>query len=152
MLYKKTSVKENGVEVSIKPEGNEIIYFFELDNDKQQDLRKYLDIDGDGQKICDYLVYYEESSKKVLCFLELKGSSLSDAVKQISNTYPAINKKLKSQSVVSSIYNDFIWAAGVAIKRNNSPTHDKKELVKLEKMGLTPKVIKKDFANFMRKL
>lgn len=89
-----TSAQESGLKVSAEKQQDEIINFYHADSN---DGRKCLNVDGEGKKICDYLVFYskDKTSGEVLCFLELKGSGEEDAIKQILSTHDSMLALLK---------------------------------------------------------
>lgn len=81
-----TSAHESGLTVSIKPLSRETVLFFHIDSNEG---RKSLNMMEEGLRACDYLVYFTEDGNpgEVICFLELKGSRLDDAIKQVLSTH-----------------------------------------------------------------
>lgn len=84
-----TSVRESGLVVSTECFSGETILFFHIDSPEGRQCLKLL---GEGAKACDYLVFYAKSDddKEVICFLELKGKKLEDAIKQVLSTYQQV--------------------------------------------------------------
>jgi hypothetical protein len=85
-LQKNTHATESGLTVSVAKKKNEIILFVQADNDH---ARRYLEMPQGNKKSCDRLILYalDYSKDELLCFLELKGNKLDDAVDQIINTH-----------------------------------------------------------------
>lgn len=118
-----TSVTQNGVSVSIRPQGGETILFFEMDCDR---VRQNLDIESSAP-ICDYLVFYHlagtkpQNDKIILCLLELKGRDTEHAIEQLISTYTRLKKRLNElpgtgcQATVRQI----TWAAFVCSNPNS---------------------------------
>ncbi|MGH2478801.1 MAG: hypothetical protein ACRDHW_03995 [Ktedonobacteraceae bacterium] len=84
-LIKGTSVRESGLTVSTETFPGETILFFHTDCDEG---RQNLNMISAGLKICDYLILYTKDSepKEIVCFLELKGKKLEDAIRQVLST------------------------------------------------------------------
>lgn len=89
-LMTDTHFSESGVEVSMKQEAGEKVLFFKTD---QKAVRDSLRIDG---HVCDGLVFYYRGNEKTCCFVELKGSKVDTAVKQVINTCEYLKKELKA--------------------------------------------------------
>ncbi len=85
-LKGKTSIHESGIMVSTRKLAGETLLIFHTDCDEG---RKSLRMTTSGIKICDYLVFYTKDGDiaEVVCFLELKGSGLKDASKQVLETH-----------------------------------------------------------------
>lgn len=84
-----TSVRESGLVVSTETFSGETILFFHIDS---LEGRRCLGMPDAGAKACDYLVFYAKNSddKEIVCFLELKGKKLDDAIKQVLSTHQRI--------------------------------------------------------------
>ncbi|MBE8990564.1 hypothetical protein [Nostoc sp. LEGE 12450] len=93
----KTSYTENGVEINIKPSSGETILFFLIDNQSNPNckLRQLLGLEQEGMKICDLIVFYAKENKRIICFVELKGSDIKTATKQVIITHTYFKKLLK---------------------------------------------------------
>lgn len=94
-LTSKTSFAESGGRVSVEAESGEVVLFFNIDNEI---ARQGLNIQG--LICCDCLVFYarEAEKKKILCLVELKGSNLKHAVKQITTTHKHLKEALQHSS------------------------------------------------------
>jgi hypothetical protein len=121
-LIHKTSFGESGCKVSIRKESNESILFFNIDekSNPESTFRKALNIRG---KMCDLAVYYSNDNQKILCFVELKGCHIEDAVEQVENTYLHFKKLLKRR--VPKIYKQIGYKAFV-VTHGASPKNVKK--------------------------
>lgn len=91
-----TSVRESGLTVSTETFPGETILFFHIDSDEG---RQKLKLVGAGLKICDYIVLYtkDNEQKEAVCFLELKGKKLEDAIKQVLSTQEALHSLIKEK-------------------------------------------------------
>ena len=84
----KTGFGEAGKGARIKPEGGECVLVFGIDNEP---FRKRFAV----TKACDALFFYKSGTKgPVLFFVELKGSDISSAARQIGQALQAVRKKL----------------------------------------------------------
>jgi hypothetical protein len=103
-LHHGTSASESGITVNAEPQRGETILFFRTDNSI---VRQNLNM----TKVCDYLVFYarKNEQKKVLCFVEMKGTRLEDATEQIIKSYQHINELLRSSSFQQLQY--ILWKA-----------------------------------------
>jgi len=97
LLPGKTSHKEDGVEIRVEPTTGETVLFFSIDSEKNPNckLRQLLGLDQAGMKSCDLIVFYATDSKKIICFVELKGSKIDVAKEQVINTYNYFKNCLK---------------------------------------------------------
>ena len=97
LLPGQTSYTENGVEINIKPSSGETILFFLIDNQSNPNckLRQLLGLEQEGMKICDLIVFYAKESKRIICFVELKGGDIKTATEQVITTYTYFKKFLK---------------------------------------------------------
>src|SRR5579859_7057861 len=86
-----TRVRESGLTVSTEVFAGEIVHFFHTDT---KEGRKNLNMVEEGSKICDYLIFYakDNANSEAVCFLELKGKHLDEAVKQILSTYQRVRE------------------------------------------------------------
>lgn len=121
----KTSVHEEGLTVSTEKLPGEIIFFFQTDC---AEGRKTLNMVEQGQKICDYLIFYTKDSEKreIVCYLELKGGKLESAKKQILNTHNRV--KALSDEKLGKQFGPVIWKACICLHgqapRNGQRTVD----------------------------
>lgn len=88
-----TSFTDNGITVNIRPQKGEFVKFFAIDekSNPRSTIRKDLGMRG---RICDLAVYYlkEANREHALCFVELKGKKIDDALEQIIETFEALAK------------------------------------------------------------
>ncbi|MFP5273553.1 hypothetical protein [Coleofasciculus sp.] len=100
-----THYKESGVEISLQPESGETVLFFSIDDQSNPNckFRQLLGIDKDNQNICDLIVFYAKDNQRMICFVELKGSDLGRAVKQVCNTDKFLRQKLNESSSFSNL-------------------------------------------------
>jgi len=110
---KGTRVRESGLTVSTNKLPGETILFFCTDCDEG---RKSLNMVGEGLKICDYLVFYMKESeyKEIVCFLELKGRNLEDAVRQVLSTRRRI-VDLSYEEIDSKQHAHICWKACICL-------------------------------------
>ena len=97
LLPGKTRQKVDGVEVSLQPASGETVLFFHIDEKSNPNckFRKLLELDKEGMKICDLIVFYAKDNERIICFVELKGKDINTAKEQVINTYTYFNKFLK---------------------------------------------------------
>src|SRR5437773_10121294 len=102
-----TSIQESGIKVSTEKQKDEDIVFFHTDCDEG---RKGLQMEAEGKKISDYLIYYTKKAEKseVICFLELKGTKLETAVKQVTETHEHVDA-LSKEEIHSRHHSNFKW-------------------------------------------
>jgi hypothetical protein len=95
-----TSFTDIKTTVTINPKNDETILLFSIDDktNKSCKLRDFLWGNKEGEKLCDLIIFYACGEKRILCFVELKGNigELSDATRQVINTYRAVREKLSS--------------------------------------------------------
>ncbi|HVB75373.1 MAG TPA: hypothetical protein VNE38_17620 [Ktedonobacteraceae bacterium] len=87
--------REHGLKVTTTTLEGETIIFFHTDcNEGRECLR----ITNPGYKVCDYLIYYskEDKQNEIACLLELKGTNLEDAKKQVTETHRYLNVLLSA--------------------------------------------------------
>lgn len=91
-----TSVRESGLVVSTETLPGETILFFHIDSPEG---RQHLGLLAEGAKACDYLVFYAKNNddNEIVCFLELKGKKLEDAIKQVLSTHQCITVLAKEE-------------------------------------------------------
>lgn len=121
-----THYKESGVEISLQPESGETVLFFSIDNQSNPNckFRQILGIDKENQNICDLIVFYAKGDKRIICFVELKGSDLGTAVKQVCNTYKCFNNFLNQSSSLPYCQN-LIVKAFIKLKGSVPQEHRK---------------------------
>ncbi|AVH72808.1 hypothetical protein [Nostoc sp. 'Lobaria pulmonaria (5183) cyanobiont'] len=150
LLPGKTSYTENGVEINIKPSSGETILFFLIDNQSNPNckLRQILGLEQEGMKICDLIVFYAKESKRIICFVELKGGDVKTATEQVITTYTYFKKSLKQ----SELSLNFI--AKAYIKSNSSVPQEidkyKQELKQTFGEGNYDISKNSDLGNFLR--
>jgi hypothetical protein len=111
-LIADTHFSESGVEVRMKQEAGEKVLFFKMD---QKAVRDSLRIDG---HICDGLVFYCRGNEKTCCFVELKGSKLDTAVKQVINTCDRLKQEIKNslgRMECQSLLTKISWKAYICL-------------------------------------
>lgn len=99
--------REHGLKVSTETLEGETIVFFHTDSNEG---RTCLRITNPGYKVCDYLIYYskEDKQNEIACLLELKGTNLEDAKKQVTETHRHL-KVLLSAEFRSDEPQNLIW-------------------------------------------
>ncbi|MCP4349763.1 MAG: hypothetical protein GY795_30145 [Desulfobacterales bacterium] len=165
-LIKKTSYKDKGtsVEVSIKPEKGEEIYFFPIYDDKNENCNKEIfqkSLKMKEKKVCDLIVFYSKGDKQTVCLVELKkGSNADKAADQILSVLncfkPFLDSALKNNSCCPKIKSQQIeWRAYIICKGGSAHSdRQKKARKKLEKSKKFSAVdIKRDsdLGKFLRK-
>lgn len=75
-LLQSNSFTENGVQVSVRRESDEVVLFFRLDSGPESPFRRDLEHDG---RLCDLAVFYKSGGPAVLCLVELKSKNYEDA-------------------------------------------------------------------------
>lgn len=108
-----TRVQEEGIRVSTTKMAGEIIILFHTDCDEG---RRGLKMEAPGIKICDYLFYYTKEGKKaeVVCFLELKGKKLEDAVEQVHKTHMQL-EAMSKEEIHRTHHPNFIWKVCICL-------------------------------------
>jgi hypothetical protein len=90
-LIPRTTFTDNGITVNVRPQKGESVKFFVIDekSNPKSTLRKALGMHG---RICDLVVYYLKEGNRgdALCFVELKGKKIDDALEQILETFEAL--------------------------------------------------------------
>jgi hypothetical protein len=122
--------REHGLKVSTETFEGETIIFFHTDCIEG---RECLRITNPGYKVCDYLIYYskEEKQNEIVCFLELKGTNLEDAKKQVTETYRYL-KMLLSAEFRSGEPQSLIWRICICLHSHAPSTnpHMRDELIR----------------------
>lgn len=85
-LSPKRSFSEAGGHIHFNQKADEIVLLFIIDQQSNPISTAYQDLIKNGP-VCDLIVYYIKDHKKVICFIELKGSNIQRAVEQIENTF-----------------------------------------------------------------
>lgn len=137
----KTSHKEGKGEIRVTPnKGKEIVCFFIIDNDG---ARQALKIQSNAlterkRVICDCLIFWCRKnqtgnvSEETFCLVELKGSDLKHAMKQILNTHDHLWKSLESSPYKNKLRD--IRKKACIYKHGNTPKESKdKDFVALRK-------------------
>ena len=114
-----TSAKEKGLKVSTETLEGEAILFFHTDCNEG---RECLKITNQGKKVCDYLIYYSKEYKQteIVCLLELKGTNLQDAAKQVTETHGHL-KILINAEFRSGEPQDLTWRICICL-RSHAPS------------------------------
>ncbi|MDD3973200.1 MAG: hypothetical protein PHD17_00740 [Methanothrix soehngenii] len=136
-----------GAELCIKPNSNEIVLFFVIDDqsNKQSTIREDFGIEGG---LCDLAIFYADKVKneKIICLAELKGRHVDEAVDQIINTFKKLKKMYDEKGIV------VIWKAYILFK-GRSPRNLKKLQMNLqETIGKNSCLIGRhsDISDFLR--
>lgn len=125
-----TRVRESGLVVSTEVLSGEIILFFHIDS---KDGRRNLNMEEEGSKICDYVVFYTKDNidSEIVCFLELKGKHLDEAVKQILSTYQRL-QELSREKLDRKQYQQVHWKACIFL-HGHAPRNGQSSIDKLIK-------------------
>jgi hypothetical protein len=155
LLCNQTSYGEEGTKISIDRKNDENIFFFHLDNDKQDTLKSYLGLREEREFICDLLIYYhkkeKEPTKRVLCLAENKGKDVKHGIEQIENIYNALHPKINKSC--KNYFNSYAWAGFVQMKKGTrAPKNIKTMADDIKKKGLAFDIGRKegDFRRFIR--
>lgn len=128
----KTSHKEGKGEIRVTPiKGKEIVSFFIIDNDG---ARQALKIPSNAliekkRYVCDCLIYFGRInqagrvSEETFCLVELKGSDLKHAMKQILNTHDHLWKSLEESPCKNNL--ESIRKKAYIYKHGNTPKESK---------------------------
>jgi|SRR5579884_698604 len=133
----RTSVQESGIRVSTQPvAGEEEIVFFHTDTDEG---RKSLEMTIEGEsseKICDYLIYYSRvnTHNEIACFLELKGTDLATAVKQVEITHRQ-TKTLMQGEIHSKYHQNFTFRICICLRSQAPSTSQRIRDSLIQKFG-----------------
>jgi hypothetical protein len=114
-----TSASEKGLKVSTETLAGETIIFFHADCNEG---RQCLNITNQNKKVCDYIIYYTQEIKQseLVCFLELKGTNLEDAAKQVTETHAHL-KIILNMEIHSRHYSNFKWRICICL-HNHAPS------------------------------
>lgn len=118
----RTSVQESGIRVSTQPTEDEKIVFFHTDTDEGRECLE-MRIEGESsEKICDYLIYYTREGRysEIVCFLELKGTDLAKAEKQVVITLIQ-TRTLMQKEIHSKYLQNFIFRICICL-RSQAPS------------------------------
>ena len=93
-----TSITASGIKVSTNKHTDEDIIFFDIDSPEG---RACLEMNVEGLKICDCLVFYSKETEleEKLCFLELKAAGLEEAKNQIISVHRKVKQILHTKSI-----------------------------------------------------
>lgn len=125
-LKGKTGIHESGITVSTRKLAGETLLIFHTDCEEG---RKSLHMTTSGIKICDYFVFYtkDNDNAEVVCLLELKGSGLKDASKQVLETHTYTIAALKEKSR-KELYQHISWKVCICLhgqaSRGSRHIHD----------------------------
>lgn len=149
-----TSFTDNGITVNVRPKKGESVKFFAIDekSNPKSTIRKELGMQG---RICDLVVYYlkEANHEDALCFVELKGKKIDDALEQIIETSKALEGCREAENPGNMKWKAYILI-GIA-----SPVRIDPAIIKIlkAKFGdkdigwrITKKNDKDDLGNFLR--
>lgn len=112
-----TSFTENGT-VRIQQQAGETILFFNIDEQSNRGCGLRRKLGMQRGEICDLVVFYahRDNSEKVICLVELKGSDVKHAARQVKNVYQHFRKSLARQLVPRVDWRAFIYMKGKAPK------------------------------------
>jgi hypothetical protein len=92
-LDHKTSISDDGIELSIARKSGETILLFRTDS---EDFRKCFYDVGASQTACDGLFFYKYGDNPpILVFVELKGANLAHALKQLKTTILPVKERVE---------------------------------------------------------
>jgi hypothetical protein len=131
-----TSVQESGIRVSTQPTAGEIIVFFHTDTDEGRECLE-MRIEGESsEKICDYLIYYTREGRhsEIVCFLELKGTDLAKAVKQVEMTQTQ-TKTLMQEEIRSKYHQNFTFRICICLRSQAPSTSQRIRDSLIQKFG-----------------
>ncbi len=115
----KTSWQEKGKYVNIRPQDGEIIQFFLIDTENNQNckIRQLLNHNGE---ICDLIVSYQKnnSRNKIVCLVELKGTRVDKAANQILSIYKILKECLNRNRIENC--SQILWRAYI-LRAGSSP-------------------------------
>jgi len=148
-LIHRTSFSEEGARVSIKRQPGEITLFFNIDeqSNRKCGLRRTL---GMGESvICDLVVFHthRDNDKKVICLVELKGSDVKHAAKQVINTYQHFRKSLARPLLQRIDWKACIYLKGSAPKETKKVRQDLEKTFGRGKVNITSE---SDLGRFLR--
>lgn len=111
---KGTSVNESGLTVSTERLPGETILFFHTDCPEG---RKSLGMVEAGIQVCDYLVLYlkDGEGREIVCFLELKGKKLDDAINQVLSTHQRVVALAREKIDRQQLQNNVGWKACICL-------------------------------------
>ncbi len=112
-----TSASERGLRVSTERLTGETIIFFHTDSDEGRECLRITSIDN---KVCDYFIYYSMDGRRseIVCLLELKGTNLEDAEKQVRETHEHL--KLLFNALMYNDNQNLIWRVCICL-HNHAP-------------------------------
>ncbi|HZU03753.1 MAG TPA: hypothetical protein VFA10_29080 [Ktedonobacteraceae bacterium] len=72
---------------------------------------------GEGVKVCDYLVLYlkDDQDREIVCFLELKGKKLEDAIKQVISMHQRVLALAREKIDREQLQNNVGWKACICL-------------------------------------
>lgn len=114
-----TKAQGSGITVSTQPLAGETIIFFEIDcREGRQSLRMV----GEGISICDHLIFYTKDGEhyETVCFLELKGTDLNVAMKQVQTTRKYV-EVLSDKNIPKKKHRYFLWKICICL-RSHAPS------------------------------
>src|SRR6266700_2014609 len=115
-----TRAHASGITVSTQPRIGELIIFFDIDSTEG---RQSLKMEGEGISICDYLIFYtiDGEAFEIICFLELKGTNLAVAAKQVQDTHEHIEVLSNEKIPRKRHYQKFISKICICL-RSHAPS------------------------------
>lgn len=144
-----TSHRESGVVVSVKPDPDEIILFFAIDeqSNPKSRFRSILKIRSD-ERLADLLLFYQKGEKLILAIVEQKGKNIQIAGEQVANTARHLQKYTKE----STYLRDVKIRLCIRPHHKSSLQNTKQVLNSIKKQtGLDCKLIKvPDIGSFLR--
>jgi hypothetical protein len=152
-LKRETHIVGYGTTVSMTPNSDEKVLFFDLDKDECA-IKKLLlgQADWQNKKICDGLVFFSNSNGIVFCLVELKGEDVNHAKDQLINTQKFLQCYLEGSLRKSSVGRDLLqkiqWRAYILQNRSASSPSRKSNPDKIKKHGDIYKELNDHFEKF----
>jgi hypothetical protein len=120
LLTGKTRFEESQALVWVKPEEDETLLFFSIDDKSNPacKLRKLFWGKQEGQSLCDLIVFYAKEGERIFCFVELKDNSkdIGHATEQVTNTYEHFKQYLSPKYRYTA--KTFISTSGGSVPKN----------------------------------
>lgn len=129
-LKRETRIVGYGTAVSMSPNNDENVLFFDLDKEPCAIRQLLLDqTDWENKKICDGLVFFSNSKEIIFCLIELKGEDVDHAKEQLINTQRFLQSHLKESlqktPVGRELFRKIHWRAYILQnKRASSPNRN----------------------------
>lgn len=126
----KTSFSGTGSKVSMTPNSNEKVFFFDIG--MQAVANSLLRQDWgmkDDEPLCDGIIYYTDvnQNKTIICLVELKGRQLNHALDQVVHTQKVMRQVLKetlAKRASNPHFSNVIWR-GYIYQNKSAPSNIK---------------------------